>query len=211
MTMEVRGLDNGQRAALLISECQRGVLDPDLAVFPGLAEQAAERAILPRIADLASVFRELGLPVVHIHMAARRGQVGRAPTTPIAARSAREQRMEKGTADVESMPEIAPQPADIVSTRTSGIGMWYGTDLDSTLRNLGIETIVLVGVSTNIALFAASVEATDRGYRAVIAEDATAGATREVHEWMVANTLPLVATLTTSAAVADTVRHARRT
>ena len=62
--------------------------------------------------------------------------------------------MLRGTPDVEPMEGLVPEPSDYVSVRRSGLGMWYGTDLDATLRDLGVATVVLSGVSTNLALFA---------------------------------------------------------
>jgi nicotinamidase-related amidase len=197
----IRGLGPEQRAALLIVECQRGVLDPELAIFAGLADQAAGRGILPRIAALAAGFRTAGLPVVHAHVAHRADFGGAAVTNPITARTARERRMVAGTPEVEPMPEVVPAPGDFVSTRHSGLGLWYGTDVDSTLRNLRVGTVVLTGVSTNLALFAG----VDRGYQAVIVEDASAGATADAHDWMVTNTLPLLAALAPAEAVAAAI------
>jgi nicotinamidase-related amidase len=194
----IRGLERGQRPALVISECQRGVLDPELAVFPGLAEECARRGALARAGALAAAFRAAGLAVVHVHVAHRPDFSGLAVTHPIAARNVREKRMVAGTPAVEPMPEVVPAPGDFVSLRHSGLGMWYGTDLDSTLRNLRVETVVLSGVSTNVALFAGGIGAIDRGYQAVLAEDASAGASPESHAWMIANTLPLVTTLAAS-------------
>jgi len=46
-------------AALVISECQLGILDPAASVTPALAAQAAERGIVARIAGLAGL-AELG-------------------------------------------------------------------------------------------------------------------------------------------------------
>jgi nicotinamidase-related amidase len=197
----VRGLGPGRRAALVVSECQRGVLDPALAVFPGLAEEAGRRGILARIAALAAAARAAGHPVVHVHVAHRPDFAGLAVTHPLAARIVREGRMVAGTPEVEAMPAAAPAPADHVSSRHSGMGMWYGTDLDAHLRNRRVETVVLCGVSTNVALFAGALGAVDRGYGAVLVEDASAGATAAAHEWMVANTLGLLATLASTDAV----------
>jgi nicotinamidase-related amidase len=64
-------------------------------------------------------------------------------------------------------------------------------------RNLRVETIVLRGVSTNIAMFAGALGAVDRGYKAVLAEDATAGVAADLHDWMITNTLPILATIST--------------
>ena len=45
------------------------------------------------------------------------------------------------------LPELGPAPTDVVLSRSHGIGPMGGTDLDATLRNLGVSTIVAVGVS----------------------------------------------------------------
>ena len=201
----IRGLRPGDRAALLIVECQRGVLDPTLAIFAGLAEQCRGRGVLPRLAHLADGFRAAGMPVVHAHVAHRADFGGAAVTNPITARTRREGRMVVGTEEVDAMPEVAPEPGDYVSTRHSGLGLWYGTEVDSTLRNLHVGTVVLAGVSTNVALFAGALGAVDRGYQAVVVEDASAGATAEAHDWMVTNTLPLIATLAAAEDVAAAV------
>lgn len=196
-----RGLEPGTRPALVISECQRGILDPAFSSIPGLAGQAAERGILPKIAVLAARFRELGLPVAHVHIAHNPGGVGLAVTSPLAALGRRGAGMEEGTPPAEPMADVAPVRGDIVSARRSGLAMWYGTDLDALLRNEHVGTLVMTGVSTNVAVFGGSLGAVDRGYQVVIPEDCTAGATPETHQFQITQQLPLLAAMTTSAAV----------
>ena len=168
-----------------------------MAIFPGLAQQAEERGMLANIARLASAFRASGLPVMHSHVAHRPDLGGIVANSLVAARTLRSGSMRAGTAEVEPMEGAVPEPSDYLSLRQSGLGMWYGSNLDATLRNLRVETIVLTGVSTNIALFAGAVGAVDRGYKAVLAEDATAGAAPDQHDWMITNTLPILATIST--------------
>ena len=151
--------------------------------------------MLANIARLASAFRVAGLPVVHAHVAHRADLGGVVANSMITARSLKSGGMRVGTAAAAPMEGAVPEPSDYISPRQSGLGMWYGTNLDATLRNLRVETIVLSGVSTNVALFAGALGAVERGYKAVLAEDATAGATLESHDWMIANTLPLLATI----------------
>jgi len=197
----IRGLESGKRPALVISECQRGILDPELTLIGGLAQQAAERGILSRIARLAAAFRSVDAPVLHIHIGHRADFAGCAVTSPLMGRSRREGKMVAGTPDAESMPEVAPHASDIVCSRRSGLAMWYGTDLDAMVRNCHVNTLVMVGVSTNVALFGGSLGAVDRGYQVVIPEDATAGGSAETHRFMIENSLPLLATMSTTADV----------
>lgn len=202
----VRGLESGKRPALIISECQRGILDPSMASMGELADQASSRGIFGRIAALSSRFREVGAPVVHVHIGHRSDFGGCAPTSPLMASSRKHRTMIAGTPETESMPEIAPHDSDFVSSRLSGLGMWFATDLDAILRNEKVDTLVFVGVSTNIAIFGGALGGVDRGYQCVIAEDCTAGATADTHAWMVTNALPMLATITTGDAVAAVIR-----
>ena len=76
-----------------------------------------------------------------------------------------------------------------------------GTDLDSVLRNLGIKTIVGVGVSVNIAIPNFVMDAVNRGYQFVLPRDAVSGYPREYAASVIDNSLALLATVTTTAAV----------
>jgi nicotinamidase-related amidase len=76
-----------------------------------------------------------------------------------------------------------------------------GTQLDSMLRNLGVTTIVGVGVSVNIGMTNFAFDAVNRGYQFVMPTDAVAGVPADYAEAVIANTLSLVATLTTTEAV----------
>ena len=127
-----------------------GGLDPAIAIFPGLAEQAAERGMLPTIDRLAP-FRGAGRPVVHVHAADRPDFGAVVPNSLIAVRSKKIGAMVEGTPAVEPMEAPFPSRVITFSARHSGVGMWFGTNLDATLRNLGVSTIVLCGVSTNVA------------------------------------------------------------
>ena len=78
-----------------------------------------------------------------------------------------------------------------------------GTDLDFILRNLNIKTIVGVGVSVNVAITNFVMDAVNRGYQFVLPRDAVAGVPREYADAVIDNTLSLLATVTTTSAVAD--------
>src|ERR1700757_3596696 len=94
-----------QSAALVISECQQGILDPVVAVTPGLAAQAAERGIVTRIAGLATAFRAAGLPVVHCLIGHRPDLAGIRPNSLLGALAIKNRTLIAGTPDVLPPPE----------------------------------------------------------------------------------------------------------
>jgi hypothetical protein len=64
-----------------------------------------------------------------------------------------------GTPLVEVVPELGPETADIVSHRIHGFTPFTGTSLDSILRNLGVRTVIPIGVvSTNVSSGPASAQ-----------------------------------------------------
>lgn len=196
--MGVRGIEPGKKAALLISECQRGVVEEGMSLFPSLVEQFNSRKLVERISALADTFREHGLPVVHLHVAHRPGYVDLPPTSLIMARSRKLQTMQQGSDQVQPIAGLEPREGDIVHSRSFALVAFNGTDADAMLRHMGVQTLVLAGVSSNIAIPGMAVCASDLGYQVVVPEDCIAGATLESHRFSVENTLPLVSTVTTS-------------
>lgn len=199
----IRGFEGDRRVALIISECQQGVVGAGHSPFPGLVEQVAERGILPRIARLADAFRAAGQPVLHAHVVHRPDYADVPRTSVIIVQSVKHGRMRFGSVDVEPVPETAPQPGDIVHARGFSLVAFHGTDLDSILRNMGVQTLVLAGVSTNVAIPGMALCASDLGYQVVVPEDCVAGASEEAHRYAVGNLLPLYATLSSGQEVSD--------
>jgi nicotinamidase-related amidase len=96
------------------------------------------------------------------------------------------------------VPEFAQDDGDIVLSRLHGLNPMAGTDLDSVLRNLGVRTIVPVGVSVNIAITNLTMDAVNNGYQVVLPRDAVTGVPPEYGEMIIDNTLSLLATITTT-------------
>jgi nicotinamidase-related amidase len=72
-----------------------------------------------------------------------------------------------------------------------------GTDLDAVLRNLGVSTIVAVGVSVNIAITNLVMDAVNAGYHVVVPRDAVAGIPADYADAIIDNTISLLAMVTT--------------
>ena len=96
------------------------------------------------------------------------------------------------------LPELGSAPTDVTLTRWHGVGPMGGTDLDAVLRNLGVSTIVVVGVSLNIAIPNLVMDAVNAAYNVVLPRDAVAGVPAEYGEAVIANSLSLLATVTTT-------------
>ena len=201
MSVPVRGLEPGKRAALVVNEMQNAIANPAYIGTP-LAGQVTERGVVARINALTAAFRAADAPVIFTVIAARRADfAGFRVNCALAAGIRRKGHLVAGTAGAAVHDDLVVESSDTVCHRSHGMAPFTGTDLDATLRGLGVDTVVLSGVSTNIALPGAATEAVGLGYSVVLAEDCSAGATPETHQMQVTMHLPLLATVADAASV----------
>ena len=182
--------------AIVTQECQGAVVGPN-AGLAALAEEA-RRVALPNITRLLPVARAAGVRVVHCVVQRRPDGRGSNHNAKIFAIGRGEVDILPGTPGAAVLPELGAEPTDLVLSRWHGVGPMGGTDLDAVLRNLGMSTIVVVGVSLNIAIPNVVMDAVNAGYRVVLPNDAVAGIPAEYGAAMIANTLSLLATVTTT-------------
>lgn len=180
---------------VVTQELQRGVVG-DLAILPDLA-RAAEPAVVAA-ARIVVAARAAAVPVVHCVAARRADGRGSNANARLFAATARLGPLEPGSAAVEVVPDLGPDPDDVVLTRLHGVGPMGGTDLDGVLRHLGARTVVGVGVSVNVGMTSFVMDAVNAGYRFVLPRDAVAGVPADYADAVIDNTLSLLATVTTA-------------
>ncbi|KVD74087.1 isochorismatase [Burkholderia sp. ABCPW 14] len=86
----------------------------------------------------------------------------------------------KGSPLARVIPLVEPQADDIVLPKTSS-GVFNSTNLDYVLRNIGIESVVVVGFVTDQCVDMAIRDGADRGYYMVCVGDACAAYTDDAH------------------------------
>jgi nicotinamidase-related amidase len=90
------------------------------------------------------------------------------------------------------------EPGDVVLPRYHGLSPLTGGPLDSLLRNGSVTTLVLAGVSLNVAIPNLAFDAVNRSYQVVVVSDAVAGIPVEYGAEVLRHTLRLIATLATA-------------
>jgi nicotinamidase-related amidase len=183
---------------LLTVECQQGVVGPDSAL-PELADEARSSGVLANVARLVAAAHRGGVQVVHA-IAERRPDGRGANRNARLFRAAERLPVQQlsGTAAVRVAAPIEVTEEDFVVRRLHGLSPIQGTDVDALLRNLGCRTLVVTGVSANVAIPNAVFDAVNRGYTAVVPADAVAGVPSDYTPAMIRNTLALVATVATT-------------
>ena len=86
----------------------------------------------------------------------------------------------EGTAAVEVIDDLAPRSGEPV-VRGQGANGFDRTELDSFIRQAGVDTLVLVGIATDVAVESTARAACDLGYRTIVVSDACTADSDEAH------------------------------
>jgi len=171
--------------ALILLDAQRLVCDPLSTLGRAAASRAADNTdidpqalaayyrrvtmALANMQRLLATFRERNLPILHIRTAGQRSD-GRDLARPLRTMGLA---LPLSSPDVAWMPGLEPADNEIVLNKP-GSGAFTGTGLDDLLRNLGIEHLVMAGISWRGALESTIRSATDRSYGLLLAWDSCA-------------------------------------
>lgn len=176
-----------RRTAIITVDCHRGHLDPAFATMPVAAGQAAR--VVAAAGRLLRAGRAAGIPVIHVILQTRVRADGTAESmsnpfwravetaeqslTPELPSTVRGHNL-AGSPQTELMPELGPEPGDIVIDTKRRLSIFRDTDLDLLLSGLGADTVVLCGINTNTCVLCACFEAFNRDLRVVVVSDAVA-------------------------------------
>jgi nicotinamidase-related amidase len=176
-------------AALVIIDMQRDFLEPGgFGAALGNDVSLLMAAVEPCRRMLAGA-RAAGMLVIHTREGHRpdlsdapRAKVERgAPEKRIGAPGPMGRILVRGEAGHDIIPALAPLADEPVIDKP-GKGAFYQTDLDLMLRNRGIGTLLVCGVTTEVCVHTTVREANDRGYRCLVLADACASYFPEFHE-----------------------------
>ena len=87
----------------------------------------------------------------------------------------------RGEPGHDIVPELYPVPGEPVIDKP-GKGAFYQTDLELMLKNRGIDTLLVAGVTTEVCVNTTVREANDRGFRCVVLADCCGSYFPEFHQ-----------------------------
>jgi nicotinamidase-related amidase len=193
MPLDLGALVAPRHTAVVTSEIQRGVIG-DYSALPELAKQGRE--IIPQVAKLVEAARAAGAQVIHCIAERRADNKGMNKNARLFGYMAKaEPKLLPGSPATEIVPEVKLHESDVVLSRLHGLSPFSGTELDFVLRNLGVTTVIAVGVSVNVAITNLTFDCVNAGYQVVLPIDAVAGTPRSYVEQVFEHTLRNVATL----------------
>ena len=203
MPLDLDALLAPATCALVTQECQNGVIGAQSAL-PALAE-AAQDGMLEAVAELVRVGRAAGVSIVHCTAERRRDGRGANTNARLFQYMGKvDHPLWQDSDATRIVPEIEIADSDIVLPRLHGLSPFQGTELDSILRNLGVTTIVGVGVSVNVAIQNLAFDAVNAAYQVVLPRDAVAGFPASYVDQVFEHTLGGITTVLDTKTVVET-------
>ena len=185
-------------------ECQNGVVGPESSM-PAVADAVAAAGLLPRLGGLAVAARSAGVRVVHSTFHSRADLWGGNRNSRLfaAGRKADVQQL-VGTPAVQPAPELGLDPdVDVVLPRSHGLSADSGSGLSAMLRNEGTTTVVVVGVTLNLAIPNTVFDLVNAGFQVVVPTDGSVATAEGYGDQVLAHTLAYVSTLTDVATLTE--------
>ena len=87
----------------------------------------------------------------------------------------------RGTTGTMPLKDIEPQATDIILEKRR-FSAFFKTDLDQTLRTMGVDTVLVGGINTHFCVLATAFDAVCHDFYTIILDDLSAAFKREIHE-----------------------------
>lgn len=201
MTVTTPALDP-RTAALLVMDYQPAIL----ASLPGPADP---EALLSRVAGAVADMRAHGAAVAYVRVAFTEADWAAIPPANRAFSFLGRQRlMDHADPATDIHHRLAPEPGDIVVRKTR-FGALSTTDLDRRLRDRGITTLVIAGISTSGVVLSTVTDAADRDYRLYVLSDGVADPDPHVHQALMTGVFPRLAHIVDTAELRALLHESR--
>jgi len=162
-----------KRSALIIQDLQNDVIGEGGAFADsGAPAHAQSQNVVENVKDLAQAARDAGMPVIHVHYIVDKGAAGLKQNAPLFQGVKEADALVRGSWGAAPVDGLEPQPGDFVVEKMRMNG-FFNTRLDSLLRGLGAETIVITGAWTNMSIEHTARHGADAGYEVVVVSDGT--------------------------------------
>jgi nicotinamidase-related amidase len=188
------------RSALIMIEFQREWLDADGRLNAMMEDRPQFEAAIAGGRNVLNVAREAGVLVAHAGYSFSPGypELG----TPDYGMDAAI--IQYGTfvgRGAEFATDFEPKTGELTVSGRTGVSAFAGSNLDSTLRRRGIDTLFLAGFSLSACVESTARHAKDLGYRVYVVEDATAAFSEAQRSYVLDQVLWMFAKRTTSGAL----------
>ena len=164
-------LQPGVRPALVVVDPARAYIDPDCPLYAGVEEN------VEAMRTLLTSAREAGIPVVITEVRLR---ADGADAGVFFKKSGTLVAFCEGSPYVELIEGLEPSCAEMLVTKKYP-SAFFGTTLNSHLTSLGVDTVLIAGLSTSGCVRATTLDAMQHGFVPIVVEDAVGDRDPAIH------------------------------
>ena len=166
------------------------VMDYQPAILAALPDDEVREALLGRLEEVIAEVRASGGTVGYVRVGFTEADWDAVPTANKAFSAVAQHRLMHHEDPAVAIHErLAPQEGDIVVRKTRWGGL-STTDLDRQLRERGVDTLVVAGVSTSGVVLSTVLDAADRDYQLYVLSDGVADPDLEAHDVLLHQVFP---------------------
>ncbi|WP_098742670.1 cysteine hydrolase [Paenibacillus sp. EZ-K15] len=173
----------GSKAAVIVIDVQNDYCHPEGALSQAGCDVIGVAEMMPQLHRLLHSARELNVPVIFIQTLHEKATDSAAWTTRSSGRSANVCRWGSWGAEFY---EVSPEEGDIIVNKHR-YSAFVNTRLDSVLKTLKIETLIMTGVSTNVCVESTARDGFMLDYHIVLVADACASYSQAAHDMTLQN------------------------
>jgi gluconolactonase len=204
MNEEALTLD-AARCALIIQDMQNDVMmDGGAWAETGAPEHAKEQNVVENIKGLADACRSKGIPVFHVWYIVEEGAPGLKLNAGLFQGVKETGGLVRGSWGAAPAEGLEPQEGDLVVEKMR-MNAWEGTRLESLLKGLGRDTVIVTGAWTNMSVEHTARTGADKGYYMIVPEDGCSTMNADWHNASINFALQNVSTVTTCGAVTEAI------
>ena len=197
------------KAAVVLIEPQNDFLSPGGTMYAHIKDELARRDVIGHLATLLDSARKKGVKVMYVPFHPFEAGFPELKPDGPGATGLRGLEMDmpadwgvgawlKGTPGPEIVPQLTPQPGDIVIEGKKTLDAFHSTALDYLLRANEIEHVAFTGFHTNWCVESSARSAYDKGYRVIVLSDCTGTDTDEEQHYAETFIFPKIGRVLTS-------------
>jgi len=191
------------RCVLIIQDMQNDVMmDGGAWADTGAPEHAKEQNVVENVKRLADTCRSKGIPVLHVWYIVEEGAPGLKLNAGLFQGVKETGGLVRGSWGAAPAEGLEPEEGDLVVEKMR-MNAWEGTRLESLLKGLGRDTVIVTGAWTNMSVEHTARTGADKGYYMVVPEDGCSTMNADWHNASINFALQNVSTVTTCGAVTE--------
>lgn len=165
--------------ALVVVDMQNAFIAKEGSISKLGIDTSRTKYSIPTVSRLIDVCHGENMPVIYTKMSLRKDYMDAGILNEVFPPLRELGHAVKDSWDGQIIDELKPQSSDYIIEKTRFSG-FYNTSLESLLRCLKIDTLIMVGVATNVCVEATVRDAFYRDFRVIVPKDATSSYSEEM-------------------------------